>query len=122
MCDGNPGEIDFGSSSSEVACSLAMDGATRTKFCFPPSQPLRLTHMKPRVEICAFPKPRFYHRKPKRGKSWCRYYSNSSALRHLLPQGGDISASPGPVSQSINVRKPKCYVCERTIAYNRRSG
>jgi len=51
------------------ACSLAMDGAPRTKFCFPPSQSLRLTHRKPRVEICVLPKPRFYHRKPRRGKS-----------------------------------------------------
>ena len=45
------------------------------------------------------------HRKPKRAKSWYRYYANSCARRHLLLQGGDICENPGP---TLKIDKPKC--------------
>ena len=57
-----------------------------------------------------FPRSRYVHRKPKRLKRPCLYYSNSSACRRILLSGGDISPHPGPA--------PNCQVCEKTVRKN----
>ena len=84
---------------------------------------VKLPKLRPVLFTCravVFPRRRYTHRKPKRTKSWCQYYSNSSALRQVLLQGGDISTNPGPTTlpTAASTGKPKCSICERTIARN----
>ena len=81
----------------------------------------------------------YAHRKTKRSKASCQYYSNSSATRQLLLMGGDISRNPGPIKQSANrnktedtnrvngranrsckTQKQKCLSCEKTIRCNQK--
>lgn len=43
--------------------------------------------------------PSFTHKRPKRSRRSCLYYSNSTACRQILLKSGDIAKNPGPASQ-----------------------
>ena len=63
----------------------------------------------------------FHHRKPKRSRKSCSYYSNTCAARQLLLLGEDISLNPGPVRRDVNGQernKPKCDSCKKNLAKN----
>ena len=59
---------------------------------------------------------RFNHRKAKKSRGRCPYYSNSCASRQLLLQGGDISVNPGPAV--LKPSAPRCSSCEKPVAKN----
>ena len=59
---------------------------------------------------------RFNHRKPKKSRGRCLYYSNSCASRQLLLHGGDISVNPGHAVHKSS--QPRCSSCEKPVAKN----
>ena len=59
---------------------------------------------------------RFHHRKAKKPRGRCPYYSNSCASRQLLLQGGDILVNPGP--PVLKPSAPRYSSCEKPVAKN----
>ena len=59
---------------------------------------------------------RLNHRKAKKSRARCPYYSNSCASRQLLLQGGDISVNPGPAV--LKPSAPRYSTCEKPVAKN----
>jgi len=76
---------------------------------------ITLFNTEQQLRTCGFltVSPNFYHRKTKKTRARCLYYSNSTASRQLLLMGGDIAVNPGPVTSTSNSRNIPVVITSR---------